>query len=353
MDGMNFILNGQAHGDVASTLLATNFDPASLRPWVGDDGRSYISVNQGGKLVAVPTANATATLRKDDWVRMDKAIVAAAKPRLRLVSDLMSKGLQYSIPNGMGKTVLETETQSDISAASISMDGIRASDSDRPVFELTNLPLPIIHKDFEFSARQIAASRNGGSPLDLSTAELAGRRVAEMAEQLTIGTASSYAFGGGTIYGITNYPNTLTKTLTSPTASGWLPSTTVSEVLAMKSQSQAAYHYGPWMVYNSPAWDAYMDDDYSASKGDNTLRERIAKIDNIQGCRTLDYLTGTQLAMVQMTSDVIRMVVGMNMTTLQWDSHGGMLKKFKVMTILVPQLRADQNSNTGIVLGSV
>jgi len=55
---------------------------------------------------------------------------------------------------------------------------------------------------------------------------------------------------------------------------------------------------------------------------------------------------------VQQTSDVIREVVGMDITTVQWEEEGGMRLNFKVMAILVPQLRADFNGNTGIVHGS-
>lgn len=351
---MQFILNGQANGDVASRLLAAQFDVNCMRPYLGKDGKSYITVNDGkGGHKAQLIGNTTATLRKDEWKLLDDAVVKAAKPRLRAVADLRGSGLQYTIPNGMGKTVLETETQSDITDAIASMDGLRESQSDRPVYELTNLPLPIIHKDFQFSARQIMASRNGGSPLDTSMAELAGRKVAEYAEKLLLGKLSTYTYGGGTIYGYTNYTSALTKTITSPTASGWTAATTVQEVLAMRYQSQAAYHYGPWMCYCSPAWDVYMDDDYSSSKGDNTLRDRLKKIEGIQDVRTLDYLENYDLLLVQMTSDVVREVVGMDITTLQWESHGGLQLNFKVMAIMVPQLRADQNGNTGIVYGSV
>ena len=350
---MDFILNGQACGDVAATLMQSQFDVNALRPYQGSDGRSYITVNEGGKPKAVPLVNATATLRKDDWKILDEAVVKAAKPRMRAVADLRGRGLTYNIPNGMGKTVLETETMSDISAATISMDGLRESDADRPVFELTNLPLPIIHKDFHFSARQVMASRNGGSPLDTSTAELAARRVAESAEQLLLGVADSYTYGGGTVYGYTNMLGRLAKTITSPEASTWTPAITVQEVLEMRGQSQAKFHYGPWVMYTSPDWDVYMDDDYSSAKGDLTLRDRLKKIDGIEDVRTLDYLTDYDIVLVQMTSDVVREVVGMDVTTVQWETKGGMQLNFKVMAILVPQVRKDQNGNTGIVHGSV
>ena len=351
---MDFILNGQASGDVASALMAANMDPNVLRPWIGRDGQSYKTVIINGKPQAVPLINATATLRKDDWIILDSAVVKAAKPRLKAVADLRGAGLTFNIPNGMSKTVLESETQSDISDAIVSMDGLRESKADRPEFELGSLPLPIIHKDFQFSARQVMASRNGGSPLDTTTAELAGRKVAEVAEKLLLGTYGSYSFGGGSIYGYTNFGSRLTKAMTLPTTSGWTAATAVTEVLAMRLQAQQAYHYGPYMLYCSSPWDTYLDADYSSSKGDNTLRDRLKAIDGIQDVRTLDYLSTSSYIMllVQMTSDVVREVVGMDITTVQWESKGGMQLNFKVMAILVPQLRADQNGNTGIVHGT-
>jgi uncharacterized linocin/CFP29 family protein len=332
--------------------MASNFDVNALRPYVGTDGKSYLTVMKDGVPQALVT-NTTATLRKDDWKLLDEAIVKAAKPRLRAVADLRGRGLAYTIPNGMAKTVLETETQGDITEAVISMDGLRESQGDRPVFELSSLPLPIIHKDFSYSARQVMASRNGGSPLDTTTAELAARRVAELSEQLLLGVADTYAYGGGTIYGYTNFNRRIPKTITSPTASAWTPAVLVNEVLEARLLSQQAFHYGPWVMYTSPSWDVFLDDDYSASKGDLTLRDRLKKIEGIEDVRTLDYLTGYDILLVQMTPDVVRMVVGMDITTVQWETKGGMQLNFKVMCILVPQLRCNQALQTGIVHGAV
>ncbi len=349
---MDFIFNGQGSGDVATRLLENDGDVHSLRPWKGADGRSFITRNVDGKRVAVPTNNANALLRKDDWLVLDQAIVKAAKPRLRAVADLRTAGLQFTIPNGLGKTVLDTESQSDMNEAIISMDGLRESQSDRPVFNLSMLPLPIIHKDFNFSARQIMASRNGGSPLDTTGAELAARRVAEQAEQLLCGTVTGLTFGGGTIYGYTNFPSRLTKTMTSPTASGYVAQTTVTEILAMRLQAQQAYHFGPYTLYTSLDWDTTLDADYKATYNAETLRERVKKIEGIVDVKTLDYLPAKTMVLVQMTPDVARVVVGMDITTVQWETKGGMQLNFKVMAILVPQLRADFNGNTGIVHGT-
>ena len=344
---MDMILNGNASGSVASKLLANGFNVNALRPWV-EDGKSFVTQMVGNEATAIQT-NETATLRKDDWVALDTAILKAAQPRLKAVGDLRAAGLEYGLTNGLGRTVLEYERMSDISPASVTMDGLERGKNDRPVFDLVNLPLPITHSDFEFSARQIAASRNGGSPLDTTMAELAARKVSEKIEQTLLGNAAGTVFGGGTVQGYTNYtPRITTVTLTDPTDSGWTPSILVGEVLDMVAASMAAYHYGPWQLYYGPAWSRYMNDEYKAESND-TMLTRLARIDNIRGVSMLDYLEDFDLVLVQFTPDVVRIVNGMDITTVQWESNGGMLLHFKVMAIMVPQLRCDINNKTGIV----
>jgi hypothetical protein len=351
----DFLLNGQANGSVASTLLANDFNPDSLRPFV-HNGRKYVfKTNANGQKVAVPAPRRNATLRYEDWKTIDSMVVKTYKERLRAVADFRSRGLQYVVPGGMAKTVLLTETQSDMSPAEVSMDGKSQAANDRPTFTLTNLPLPIIHKDFGFNARQLAASRQGGSPLDLSGAELAARRVAEEAEKLFIGNstvADQYNFGGGTIYGLTDHPDRNTQVLTAPTATGWTAATLLAEVLAMRQSANDANVHGPFGLYFSQAWDQYLDGDYDTNARVLTLRQRLAMIDGIQFVRTLDYMSSFDAVLVGLRSDVARVVVGMEIVTVQWEVEGGMELRYKVMAILVPQIRSDDASNSGVVHGS-
>lgn len=353
---IDFILGGQSsNADIGERLMACNMDPGALRPWLGADGHSYVTLNQGGKPAAVRT-NTQATLTKEAWLHLDTQIMQAAKSRLRVVTDLRGAGLTYGVPNGMGTTVLEYQKTGDINDAIISMDGLRLGQDDRPVYESAYLPLPIIHKDFQFTLRQIQTSRQSGSPLDVSMGTMAARKVSEMIEKLTLGRQSTYAYGGGTIYGMTNFTSRLTATITPPTDSGWTPATHLSEVLAMKQTAQDAKHYGPFVLYYSSAWDKYLDGDFNTSYPNVTLRERIKKIDNISDVRTLDYLDSSDstynMVLLEMDTMTIRLVIGMDIMTLQWDTHGGMLKNFKIMAIIIPQLRADINGNTGIVHGA-
>lgn len=349
---VDFIYGGHSSNQsVADKLMSVNFDVGALRPWAGKDGRSYISVNRGNTVRNIAVGNANTTLRKDDWKMLDKAVLKAAMARLRVVSDLRAAGLTFTIPNGMGKTVLEYEKMSDINDATISMDGLRIGPNDRPEFTTGLLPLPIIHKDFNFSARQIEASRNGGSPLDTTMAEMAGRKVAEMAEKLTLGKLSDYTYADGTIQGMTNFDSALTQVMTAPDSTDWVASVLLDEVLTMKESAKAAHHYGPYMLYFSSSWDKYLDNDFNTNYPNKTVRNRIKEIDGVTDVRTADFLEDWDVVMIELSPETIRIVVGMGLVTLEWDSNGGLLKNYKVMTIIVPQVRADINNNTGIVYG--
>lgn len=342
---LDVIFAGQSsNSDIGDRLMAANFSPDVLRPF-DHKGRTYMTINGKSQLVT----NAPATLTHEAWMLIDTTVQKAAKPRLAVVQDLRDAGLVYSLPGGMATSVMMSQNQSDIGPATISMNGIRASDNDRPHFGSSVLPIPIIHKDFQLDLRQILASRRGEAALDLTNAELAARRVAEEAEQLVLGNRTA-SYGGGTVYGLKNFPNRITGSLTyAPTHGSWTPAIAVHDIGLMKKASSDANFYGPWVLYHGPNWSVVMDEDYSGTKGDNTLRERIMKMQDIKKVKQLDYLTGNDLILVQQTSDVVRLVEGMGLTTLQWDTHGGLMKNFKIMAIWVPQVRADFNNATGLV----
>lgn len=351
---LDYILNGVAHGGVAAALLANGMNPQILRPFIEPDGRTYVTMGKGKDAQVKYAANATGILSREEWMSIDKVVIKAAKNRLRAVADVMAEGLTYAVAGGMGKTALETMRQSDINQATISMDGMRESQGDKPVSDLLYLPLPIIHKDFGFSAREVWASRQGSQPLDLSTAALAARRVAELQEELMVG-ATSYSYGSsGVIQGYINFSDRNTTEITDPTTPGWSADVLLGEVLTMKRISKDDLYYGPWVLYCSTDWETYMDNDYTTSTAQPiTLRNRLKMIDGIKDVVTLDNLpTGFNLVLVQMTEDVVRWVEAMPITTLQWEEKGGMEFRFKVMTIGVPQIRSEITGKCGIVHGA-
>jgi len=344
-------------GDVAQTFRSSGrLDFNRMRPILEDnEEKAYVitcngdpSKHESYKKREI-NANA-ATLRRDEWKQLDAAILEATRIRLGGVSDLESKGLVFNIGNAMGTTVLEYHDINDAMIAGMSMDGLTRGDADRPVFTTNYLPLPIIHVDFELNQRVLEASRSLGNPLDTTMVEQATRRILEKREQLLFTAASTaYAFGGGTIYGYLDEPNRNQVSLDSnwddSAASG---ADIVADVVAAKQASINAGYYGPWMLYIPTNFETKLDKDYSSSYP-KSIRSRIMEIDGIAGISVSDTLTADNVILVQMTTDVVRLVRGMPIRVVQWSQEGGLITKFKVMTIQVPQVRSEQAGNSGVV----
>lgn len=363
---MDFILNGQGSGSVASILLSNNMDPRLLRPYfIGDDFRQpYVTqnrmVNNAMTAVSVPINNTNTVLRDRDWMAIDKKVQDVALPAARLIRDYRSAGLTYDYGFGMGKSILMTERQTDIGRAQLSMSPTVRTPNERRELDKVFLPLPLSHKEFFYDIREIREFQSGQSRLDLSHAADAARVVVEECERLFLGTLPAYRFAGAYAYGLTNFPQRLTATLTCPLDTegdptvGWTGKVLVSEIMGMCAQSRNNYWRGPWKLYYSPAWDEVLDADYSDTKGENTLRERILKIKGLQSMEALEFFGNDTWKMVLVMQDerVARLVMGMDVTTIQYEVMGGMEVHFKVMAIMVPQLRCDIEGKTGVVDGS-
>ena len=277
---------------------------------------------------------------------MDEAVLRISESRLGGVQDLIDQNLTYDIGDGLGSTVLEYHDVSDALSAQMSMDGVSRAEGDRPEFTTHYLPLPIIHSDYELNSRVLAVSRALGQPLDTTLAERATRKVNEQLEKMLF-TDIDYGYGGGTIYSYLNFPYRNKKNL----AKAWTSCTGVeilADIMAMKLQSITAHFYGPWMIYIPTGYETVIDKDYDLTRG-NTTRQRIMAVEGIKGIKVIDTLPAGNVLMVQMTSDVVRLVRGMGLQNVEWKTEGGLITKYKVMTIQVPQIRADQSQQCGLV----
>lgn len=357
---VDFITPEGVHGKVAGYMAtAGRLDPGQMRPFIGKDGRAYVTVFKGGdpKKLAnyanVPVTNAT--LRRDEWKQLDEAIKPIAESRLGGVQDLIDAGLTYQLGNALGTTVLEWHDVSDAMQAELTMDGVTRAKGDRVAFKHRYLPIPIIHVDYEINARELEASRKLGNPLDTTYAERAARKVREKLESMLF-TNETYSFGEkdsysrNTIYSYVNHPDRITESMgTNWDASSKTGAQIVNDVLRLKQASINNKHYGPWTLYIPTAYETVIDADYDATTPGTTIRERIMKIDGIQKVKVVDTLAANNVLLVQMTSDVVRMVTGLPIQNVEWTEEGKFITKYKVLTIQVPQIRSDYNGRTGIV----
>ena len=343
----SFAVNGNgslsASGNVASRLLGSGFNVNALRPAIPD---SAVALPDGTFMDRSTGLRANATLRRLEWQMYDTAVIEVARRRLVGIQDLISGGLTYNVPDALGVTQLVWEQISTLTGAEINMSGLSKTANDRQEFNLNTIPLPIIHKDFNINIRQLYSSRRIGTPLDVTQAQLSSRIVSETIETLLFAGTTTLG-SNNTIYGYTNFPgrNTGSVSASWTTATG---TQIVSDVLAMIQAAKNANMYGPYVMYVPSAVFTAMGADFK-TYSDRTIMERVLAIPGIVSIKESKDLTASNVLLIQLTSDVVDLVDGMQPTTVQWESEGGMVVNFKVMAIMVPRIKEDYVNQCGIV----
>ena len=311
-------------GDVATRLMQSGFNINALRT--------------------------NAVLRKDEWLQFDTALIEVARQRLPLVSMLVNAGLSFPISNGLGTTILEWEQVSDMEPADVSMSGVTRGQEDTLEYTLQSMPLPIIHKDFTINIRKLEASRTLGQPLDTAQAELAGRLVAEATEAMVI-DGHATRVGAAEIFGLDTVANSQAITITDlwDTTTGAVDY--VVDVLAAIAALQGDFMFGPYvLIVNYTSWNRMQNDYIATDITGKTIAQRVADIEGITSIIPSTDVAANTAYVVQLTRDVIDEVIGLQPTTVQWETQGGMQVHFKVMSIMIPRVRFTRTLQSGVAV---
>jgi hypothetical protein len=379
--GVDWVENGHTSGPFGDSLARVGFDEGALRPFIcPTTGKKVCSMRTGktvmvkneksGEVEEVPERksilvsdlvnegvvpqifNASA-LPYQTWQKIDRAVIRASRDRLRAAADLAAANT-FGGFDGMAVTGLVRDTMTDAGSATVDMEGVQPAVNDAPQFTPDVLPLPITYSGFYVSARQLAQSRNSGVPLDTTMAEMAGRRVAETIEQMTIGVTDystntvigpAAEFTNRGIYGYITHPDNIDYPSLTAVASA-TAANVKDNVLAMRNAAFAQKVYGPFILYYNSSYDTLMQDDYwvyvtsGGSAPSKTIRTRLMEIEGITDIRRLDFLGTTQRLLLVSFDATFRMVMGMPLTTVQWSEQGNNKLMFRVMTIQVPDLRS-------------
>ena len=313
------------------------------RPYLNDAGVACI-VNAQGKEQEI---KANATLRYDEWRDVDQTVIKAATDRLTGVKLLMARGLVHNL-GSLGITLSQWQSESDMTSANVSMSGVTAGERDRVAYSTYNVPVPIIHKDWEINLRALEASRRMGESLDVTTAAIAGRKVAEGLEDLLFST-TAVKVDGQSIYGFLNFSPAISVVAGTPwddlAADG--NAVIIEAVSDMLSALRANNYYGPFDIIVPGAYESKLDEDYRAFET-RTVRQRIEALSGVNQVTVADRLSGDNVVFVQTTSDVVDLAVAQDVSTIQWSTNGGMTEKFKTMACMVPRLKQDYDGKCGI-----
>jgi hypothetical protein len=98
---------------------------------------------------------------------------------------------------------------------------------------------------------------------------------------------------------------------------------------------------------------AIFDNDYVTAAPQNTIRERLLKLEGLSEIKTADMMPSNKVILVQMTKDVLDIVTGQTPTVIPWTSLSGMTFHNLIMAIMVPRIKWDYNNKSGICIGTI
>jgi uncharacterized linocin/CFP29 family protein len=284
-----------------------------------------------------------ALLRHEEWLEIDAALLDIVRTQLVVVQDLINAGLVHAL-GGLGSTETAYERLFDMDDADIDMDASTPGSEDRVAFDQVTLPVPITHKDFRISIRQLEASRTRGDALDTTQVEVATRKVRDSLENMVM-NGNLLQFAQNPIYGYTTHPNRVTGAATGDfgTVTNIHP-TFVNMVNAL----EALGFIGPFLFYVARTQFGQMRTRFGDGSGETAL-ESVQKIEGVEDVKASDVLTAGSLVGVNMMRETVDLAVGQDITPVQWDTMGGLIAHYKVMTAMVPRVKADSGGNCGVV----
>lgn len=290
---------------------------------------------------------------------IDQAVIRVGRQRLVLVNDLLAEGLTRPLPNWMSVMEIGVDKVNDTGQAIRTMDlDVRG---EREVQDRSRSIIPVFatHDDFSFGAREMAAAERVGQPLDTSHVEQATRNVNVAIEDQAI-NGIPFSVAGNSAPGILSNPaNTYTYVAGKP----WTdPTKTGAEMLAdlqnMIAMAKLHGYYGPFNLYVPSAYASALNNNYVS--GTTTFQETILiRLQQVQAggrgiqIREVDLMPANRIALIQMTNNVIDVIVGQTPTEVSWTSGNGWRRYFVVLACMITRVKVDYNGGSGIVVGNI
>ena len=282
-------------------------------------------------------------LHKDEWELLDSRVVAISSNVLRAIADVRAAGLTTNL-GGLGVLISQYEQVSEMTDASVNMAVEVDDEEDRLNFPLVGVPVPIISKSFRIDARSLAATRRNGGALDTTHVDTATRKVAEKLEEI-------FFLGSTIVQRGLNIPGVLTHTSRNVVSGGadWGTATNIyPNVLAMVAALQADNYFGPYKLYLHP--DQYIQ---MFALNASTAIPIIQTVQQLPGfmpgsISPSNYVTAGQGVLINMSSDVLDLAIGQDISPVEWETKGGLVTHYKVLCALVPRIKADAAGHSGI-----
>lgn len=306
--------------------------------------------------LSIPALRSLSPLEEDAQRIIDRAVVNVGLERLQIVADVLAAGLTYPLADPLSVMEVQWERQSKTGGAQRTMLPSSRGQNQLPDRGISRIPVYLTTDDFNMNIRTLKMSERIGAPLDTTLIEGATRRVNEGIEDAMINGAG-ITIEGYTTPGLLSGANQNTYNYTGAEAwdaVGHTGEEILQDVLAMVDKLQADRYYGPYNLYIPTLYDTKLAQEFKANS-DKTIRQRLEEV-NVGGrnlvIKVADRLPANTTVMMQMTRDVVDIIDGQRPIVVPWTSPDGFTLFWLVMAIMVPRVKYDYESNSGIVVGT-
>lgn len=306
--------------------------------------------------LSIPTLRSLSPLEEDAQRIIDRAVVRVGLERLTIVRDVLAAGLTYPLSDPLGVTEVQWERQSKTGGAQRTMLPSARGENQLPDRTPARIPVYLTTDDFSLNIRTLKMSERVGAPLDTSLVEEATRRVNEGIEDAMINGAGLQV-DGYTTPGLLSGAQQNTMNYVGNEAwdnSGHTGEEILTDVLTMIDRLQADKYYGPYNLYVPTLYGTKLMQDFKANS-DKSIMSRLRE--TVAGGRAInievaDRLPANTTVMLQMTSNVVDIIDGQRPVVIPWTSPDGFTLYWMVMAIMIPRVKYDYGSNSGIVVGT-
>jgi hypothetical protein len=295
--------------------------------------------------------NNAGSVRYEDFQRIQAKLIEVRRKTLNGVLDLMTAGL--TVPEDISTMLSGYENINEFQRAKVSMNP-EALQNNSTDFAQSWVPLPIVHQGWKIPFRQMGFAYKNQVGMSESA-----RQVAEGLEEiLFLGSSEiKVSFQGATqsLYGYTNHPNRLTKTIVDWTDMANRTAIITQSVEMIGQMYDAASVSQPNSVVMYVATDIWtgLQEDYSTVKGDKTLKERIEAITEISAVKPALKLAAGEVVLVEMSDRTITLAVASDIVTIPHVRESEMADQvFTTYAAMTPQIKVDRNGKTGILHAS-
>lgn len=325
-------------GDKAYSGLIGN----TYQPKFNKTGQGFL-VNNSGNIVG------NSRLDSREWTLLDTEVRTMERTILIGIAHLRQYGLVRNI-GSIGVMQVDKRIQSERHAADVTMSTRTRVNNDRVERTTISVPLPVISTAYNIDERELEASRRLMLPLDTAEATEAARSVSETLEGILFNGTTSVVLNGNGIKGYNNATGALSDTSTNMGGGAWITGDNAyNTVKGTLAALEARRFHGPFMIYLHST-DFFNLLQVRAAPSDTTQMMLIKSLPGVAGVTMVDASNATAgtMVMVEMNSGTVQLQETMPITNREWRSDDLSTFYAKVMTIAIPFIQYNYQSQVGI-----